>query len=120
MLGPAEILLTYYLGGAFVVLLGWAAYLPDPPLDAGRAQRYLRWSTVAAVAGLAHPALGLAARDVVGQVGQVGQVGHGTPDDARLAPRVARLMASELGCDDAWQERQVDDFLSLARGYLPQ
>jgi len=87
VLGPAEILLTYYLGGAFVILLGWAAYLPDPPLDAGRAQRYLRWSTVAAVVGLAHPALGLAARDIVGQVGQVG---HDAPDDTRLAPRVAR------------------------------
>jgi len=37
-----------------------------------------------------------------------------------MAPRVARLMASELGCDAAWQERQVSDFLSLARGYLPQ
>jgi hypothetical protein len=90
VLGPAEILLTYYLGGAFVVLLGWAAYLPDPPLDAGRAQRYLRWSTVAAVVGLAHPALGLAARDIVGQVGQVGQVGHDAPGDASLAPRVSR------------------------------
>ena len=35
------------------------------------------------------------------------------------APRVARLMAVELGCDDAWQQRQVSDFLDLARGYLP-
>ena len=36
-----------------------------------------------------------------------------------LAPRVARLMAAELGCDDGWQQRQVCAFLSLARGYLP-
>jgi glycerol-3-phosphate dehydrogenase len=35
------------------------------------------------------------------------------------APRVARLMAVELGCDDTWQQRQVSDFLDLARGYLP-
>ena len=36
-----------------------------------------------------------------------------------MAPRVARLMADELGYDDAWQQRQTRDFLSLARGYLP-
>jgi len=36
------------------------------------------------------------------------------------APRVARLMAVELGCDDAWQQRQVSDYLTLARGYLPE
>jgi glycerol-3-phosphate dehydrogenase len=35
------------------------------------------------------------------------------------APRVAGLMAAELGCDDAWQQRQVRAFLDLARGYLP-
>ena len=36
-----------------------------------------------------------------------------------LAPRVACLMAAELGYDDGWQRQQVRDFLSLARGYLP-
>src|SRR6185369_2104305 len=36
-----------------------------------------------------------------------------------MAPRVARLMADELGYDDNWQQRQIRDFLSLARGYLP-
>jgi len=35
------------------------------------------------------------------------------------APRVARLMAVELGCDEGWQQRQVSGFLDLARGYLP-
>ena len=35
------------------------------------------------------------------------------------APRVARLMAVELGRDEGWQHRQASDFLSLARGYLP-
>jgi glycerol-3-phosphate dehydrogenase len=35
------------------------------------------------------------------------------------APRVARLVAAELGYDAAWQQWQVRDFLSLARGYLP-
>jgi len=37
-----------------------------------------------------------------------------------MAPRVARLMAAELGCDAGWQQRQVSDFLQLARGYLPE
>lgn len=34
------------------------------------------------------------------------------------APLVASLMAEELGCDTAWQQRQVSAFLALARGYL--
>jgi len=37
-----------------------------------------------------------------------------------MAPRVAQLMAAELGRDEAWQHRQVADFLALARGYLPE
>ncbi|MBI2354772.1 MAG: glycerol-3-phosphate dehydrogenase/oxidase [Deltaproteobacteria bacterium] len=37
-----------------------------------------------------------------------------------MAPGVARLMAEELGRDEAWQQRQVADFLALARGYLPE
>lgn len=35
-----------------------------------------------------------------------------------VAPAVAELMAGELGNDRAWQERQVDAFCELARGYL--
>ena len=35
------------------------------------------------------------------------------------APRVARLMAAELGYAPHWERRQTDDFLNLARGYLP-
>ena len=42
--------------------------------------------------------------------------------DARAAiaaaPKVAELMAQELGQDSAWRERQVAKFLALARGYL--
>jgi len=34
------------------------------------------------------------------------------------APKVAELMAQELGQDRAWQETQVDAFSALARGYL--
>jgi glycerol-3-phosphate dehydrogenase len=37
-----------------------------------------------------------------------------------MAPRVAELMAAELGRDEAWQRQQVADFLALARGYLPE
>lgn len=36
-----------------------------------------------------------------------------------MAPRVARLMAAELGYDIGWQQQQINDFVTLARGYLP-
>ncbi|WP_337175925.1 glycerol-3-phosphate dehydrogenase/oxidase [Paludisphaera sp.] len=36
------------------------------------------------------------------------------------APRVAEIMAAELGADDAWKERQVADFRALAATYLPK
>ncbi|MEJ2503085.1 MAG: FAD-dependent oxidoreductase [Gemmatimonadota bacterium] len=43
--------------------------------------------------------------------------------DARAAmeaaPRVAGLLAAELGRDDDWRAAQVASFTSLARGYLP-
>lgn len=35
-----------------------------------------------------------------------------------IAPAVAALMANELGFDVAWQEAQVQEFRSLAAGYL--
>ncbi len=35
------------------------------------------------------------------------------------APRVAELLASQLGRDEAWQAEQVADFQQLAAGYLP-
>jgi glycerol-3-phosphate dehydrogenase len=42
--------------------------------------------------------------------------------DARAAidcaPRVAEILAAELGRDRAWAKRQVDEFRALARGYL--
>jgi hypothetical protein len=77
-------LLAYYLGVGFAILLGWAAGHPDRRLDERSADRYLRWSRVAAVAGVAHPALALAARDIVGQVG------HDLPDDPDLRRRQRR------------------------------
>ena len=35
-----------------------------------------------------------------------------------MAPRVAELLAAELGRDEAWQAEQVTQFTALARGYL--
>ena len=35
-----------------------------------------------------------------------------------MAPRVAELMAKELGRDEAWQTKEVHIFQELARGYL--
>jgi glycerol-3-phosphate dehydrogenase len=44
--------------------------------------------------------------------------------DARAAmttaPRVARIMAKELGRDEAWQHEQVKEFTALARNYIPR
>jgi glycerol-3-phosphate dehydrogenase len=36
-----------------------------------------------------------------------------------IAPRVAELMAGELGRDQAWQKEQVAQYRELAGGYLP-
>lgn len=35
-----------------------------------------------------------------------------------MAPEVARLMAEELGYDDAWQAEQVAAYDNLAKEYL--
>lgn len=35
-----------------------------------------------------------------------------------MAPEVSRLMASELGKDDAWQEQQIADFNETAKHYM--
>ena len=35
-----------------------------------------------------------------------------------IAPEVARLMAEELGYDESWQQREVEDFTELATKYL--
>jgi glycerol-3-phosphate dehydrogenase len=35
------------------------------------------------------------------------------------APEVARIMAEELGFDKHWQEIQVEQYVKLAKGYLP-
>lgn len=83
MLGPTQRLLAYYFGGGFVILLGWAACQPNHRLDTTATRRYLRWSTIAALMGLLHPAITLAARDIVDQAG------NDLPDD-NLATQHAR------------------------------
>jgi glycerol-3-phosphate dehydrogenase len=35
-----------------------------------------------------------------------------------IAPRVARLMAAELSRDEGWVQKQVEEFLKIARGYV--
>jgi glycerol-3-phosphate dehydrogenase len=35
-----------------------------------------------------------------------------------MAPEVARIMARDLGYDDAWKTRQIDAFVKLAENYL--
>ncbi len=37
----------------------------------------------------------------------------------QAAPRVATILARELGRDDAWRDGQVETFRAIARGYLP-
>jgi glycerol-3-phosphate dehydrogenase len=36
-----------------------------------------------------------------------------------VAPRIAALMAPELGADDAWARRSANDYIRMARHYLP-
>jgi len=37
-----------------------------------------------------------------------------------MAPRVAELMAKELGRDESWKAAQVTSFCGLAKGYIVQ
>ncbi len=39
-------------------------------------------------------------------------------ESARIAPKVAAIMAKELGKDKAWEEKQVDEFVKLTKNYL--
>jgi len=39
-------------------------------------------------------------------------------ESIRLAPEVARLMAKEMNNDQTWQDSQIEQFTSLAEGYL--
>lgn len=37
-----------------------------------------------------------------------------------MAPKVAQIMAREMKLDDAWQQKQIEEFNSIARQYLPK
>ena len=36
----------------------------------------------------------------------------------KIAPKVASVLATELGKDEAWEQEQIADFNRLARGYI--
>lgn len=40
-------------------------------------------------------------------------------ESLRIAPEVARIMAVELGKDEAWEAEQVESFALVAKNYLP-
>jgi glycerol-3-phosphate dehydrogenase len=35
-----------------------------------------------------------------------------------MAPKVAELMAQELGRDESWKNQQISTYKNLAKGYL--
>jgi glycerol-3-phosphate dehydrogenase len=39
-------------------------------------------------------------------------------ESIRIAPRVAAVMADEMGNNSSWEKEQVESYISLARGYL--
>ena len=72
MLGTDISLVLYYLGGGFVIFLGWAAVAGEPDRAIGPRPR-ARLHQLAlglAVAGLLHPAFALAGRDLAVQLGR--------------------------------------------------
>jgi glycerol-3-phosphate dehydrogenase len=38
----------------------------------------------------------------------------------KAAPQVASILAGELGHDSSWEREQVEEFVELAKGYLPE
>lgn len=70
VLGTETLLLMFYLGFGFVILLGWAAIADElnRPLTSAARIRFRRLALVFAVAGLLHPAFALAGRDVAAQL----------------------------------------------------
>lgn len=72
MLGTDISLVLYYLGGGFVIFLGWAAVAGEPD-RATRPRPRARLHQLAlglAVAGLLHPGFALAGRDLAVQLGR--------------------------------------------------
>jgi glycerol-3-phosphate dehydrogenase len=38
----------------------------------------------------------------------------------QMAPEVARIMAHEMKLDEHWQQKEIEQFISLAQQYLPK
>lgn len=62
----------YYLGFGFVIFLGWACIALEPLASPGadRRRRLHRLAVALSVAGVLHPALALAGRDIAAQLGR--------------------------------------------------
>jgi glycerol-3-phosphate dehydrogenase len=41
-------------------------------------------------------------------------------ESIRMAPKVAELLAKELGCDKQWEENQIKEYSELASRYILQ
>ena len=76
MLSTETFLAFYYLGFGFVIFLGWACLT-----EITDAVRIRRLAVALALAGVLHPALALAGRDLAGQPGRAGAY----PDAGALA-----------------------------------
>jgi hypothetical protein len=68
MLGTVESVLLYYAAASLAIILFWAACVPDRVLSGPDVQRYTRWATVAALGGLVHPGIAVAARGILADV----------------------------------------------------
>ncbi|HVT60438.1 MAG TPA: FAD-dependent oxidoreductase [Thermoanaerobaculia bacterium] len=115
---------TGHAGGGGEAQAPWAAYGTDAPALARLAAERRGWGE------LLHPRLPYRACEVVWAARH--EMARSVEDvlarrtralllDARAsaaaAPRVAELLAAELGRDETWQARQVAAYRELARGY---
>lgn len=39
-------------------------------------------------------------------------------ESVKMAPKVAEIMANELGKDEAWQTKQVADYIEVTSNYI--
>jgi uncharacterized membrane protein YbhN (UPF0104 family) len=76
VLGTDALLALYYLGFGFAVFLCWAIVADrlNDDLDQPLRDRLTRRAGAVAVLGIFHPAVSLAARDILKQVGEEGEL----------------------------------------------
>ncbi|MGQ0617800.1 MAG: hypothetical protein ACT4PW_12555 [Acidimicrobiia bacterium] len=98
MLSATHRLLLFYLGFGYVVLFGWAALAADvlyaPTPEARR--RPERIGRLLVLAGLAHPALVLAGRDIIRQARQADAGPEDGPASATATGKVDAALAASL------------------------